>query len=231
MRFIIEKGGCMKISNYTMSIIIIGIFVLGLTGCAKFEKDVTFNTDLNGAYTWSIGSEEYGYIEKSTYTFDEDEYVYTYYKNSNSEVIDNTSRGKVLSIEKISEDIDKIELQDDVGNENVLYVYKNLLGDFYNVKIPKDEMFDLIISTSTNSEIGKYPNEAIIFGKDGNMHSCLDYKNCTDTEDNHLGIYYRYMQKDGKIYFLSDSENNYYQILYYVTDEGLFIPSYTKEKK
>lgn len=32
------------------------------------------------------------------------------------------------------------------------------------------------------------------------------------------------------IYFLSDTENNYYQILYYVTDDGFLVSSFTKEK-
>mgnify|MGYP000289765382 CR=1 FL=1 len=32
------------------------------------------------------------------------------------------------------------------------------------------------------------------------------------------------------IYFLSDTENNYYQILYYVTDDGFWVSSFTKAK-
>lgn len=219
----------MKKSKY-ISMVIIIITMYGLAGCAKYEKDNTFNTDLSNSYTWVIGSEDVGYFEKATYTFDGNEYTFTYYKDSNNDITDNTSKGKVLSIEKINDDIDKVELQDDKGNESSLYTYKNLLGDFYNAEIPKDKTFNLIIKTTRDSALGEYPNEAIIFDKDGNVHTCLDYKNCTDTEDNHLGIYYKYIQKDHKIYFFSDSKNNYYQILYYVTDTGLFIPSYTKEK-
>ena len=45
----------------------------------------------------------------------------------------------------------------------------------------------LIINTPTDSILGTYPNEAIVFGKDGNVYICLDYTKCTDTEDDHLG--------------------------------------------
>lgn len=45
----------------------------------------------------------------------------------------------------------------------------------------------LIINTPTDSTLGTYPNEAIVFDKDGNVYTCLDYTNCTDTEDDHLG--------------------------------------------
>ena len=200
-----------------------------LTGCTKYEKDTTFSTDLNGTYTWVVGSEEIKYLEKATYTFDNEDYTYEYHKENNDDVTDNSSEGKVLSTEKINKDIDKIVLQDN-NNESTIYRYKNMLGQFYSSDIPKGKTFDLIINTPTDSMFDTYPNEAIVFDKDGNVHTCLDYTNCTDTEDDHLGIYYKYVQKNDKIYFLSDAENNYYQILYYVTDDGLFVPSFTKEK-
>lgn len=205
------------------------IVMCSLTGCTKYEKDTTFNTDLSGTYTWTVGSEEIKYLERATYTFDNDEYIYEYCKENNGNVTDNLSEGKVSSTEKVSKDVDEIILQGN-DNESTIYRYKNMLGQYYSADIPKGKNFDLIINTPSDSMFGTYPNEAIVFDKDGNVHTCLDYTNCTDTEDDHLGIYYKYVQKNDKIYFLSNTENNYYQILYYITDGGLFVPNFIKEK-
>lgn len=217
-----KKHRCVIIATITIA-------MCSLTGCTKYEKDTTFNTDLNGTYTWSLGSEDIKYSEMAIYNFDNEAYTYGYHKENNDDITDSSSEGKVLSTEKISNDIDKIVLQDN-DNENTMYRYKNMLGQFYSAEIPKGKTFDLIINTPSDSMFGTYPNEAIVFDKDGNVHTCLDYKNCTDKEDAHLGIYYKYIRKNDIIYFLNDTENNYYQILYYVTDTGLFVPGFTKEK-
>lgn len=55
-----------------------------LTGCTEYEKDITFNTDLSGTYSWTVGSEKIKYLEKATYTFDNNEY---YKENNDNESI------------------------------------------------------------------------------------------------------------------------------------------------
>lgn len=203
-------------------IILLAIITISLTDCSKYEKDKSYDTDLYGTYTQSIGTENSNYFSEQKFIFNEDNTYDLYLKEiQNNEVKDNHSKGKILSNETICENIIKISLDDN----NILYKYKNMLGTFYKVKIPSDNKFDLVIPTPSDNWTGSYPNSAIVFDKSGVCHSCLDITNCHDTEEEHMGIYYKYIYKNDIIYFVDPSVDNMdWQILYYITDDGLFSP-------
>jgi len=207
-------------------IILLAIITISLTGCSKYEKDESYDTDLYGTYTQSIGTENSNYFSQQKYIFNEDDTYDLYLKEiQNNEVKDNHSKGKILSNATIYENIIKISLD----NDNILYKYKNILGTFYEVKIPSENKFDLVIPTPSDNWTGLYPNAANVFNKNGFYHSCLDITNCNDTEDNHVGLYYKYVCKNNIIYFIDPSvEGMNWQILYYIVEDGLFTPELYK---
>lgn len=207
-------------------IILLAIITVSLTGCSKYEKDESYDTDLYGTYTQSIGTENSNYFFQQKYIFNEDDTYDLYLKEiQNNEVKDNHSKGKILSNETIYENIIKISLD----NDNILYKYKNIIGTFYEVKIPSENKFDLVIPTPSDNRTGSYPNAANVFNKNGFYHSCLDITNCNDTEDNHVGLYYKYVCKNNIIYFIDPSvEGMNWQILYYIVEDGLFTPELYK---
>lgn len=213
-------------NKFSVTIILLAIMIISLTGCSKYEKDESYSTDLYGAFSWSIGEENSNYLQKNTYIINSD----NTYKNIFKEVINGTSNenqidGKILLIEEISNNITKITFE----NDNILYNYKNMLGSLYEIEIPTGKTFNLIIPTPSDKWTGSYPNAAYVFDENGVYHSCLDTTNCNDTEENHMGIYYKYVRKDNIIYFIDPSvEDMSYHILYYIVDDGLFFPELYK---
>lgn len=203
------------------------IIATSLTGCAKYEKDNSYNTDLYGTYVNQIGTEELNYFSESKYILNKDNtYNYISKEIQYNETIENTNEiGMILLSENISDDITKIAFDSDI----IKYKYKNMLGGLYELEIPSGKTFDLIIPTPSDSWTGSYPNEAIVFNKDGFYHVCLDATNCNDTEEDYLGIYYKYIRKKDVIYFVDPSIDDMdYQILYYIVDDGLFSPELYK---
>lgn len=216
-------------NKFSVIIAFLTILIISLTGCSKYEKDESYPTDAYGTYINQIGEENSKYFSKWTYIINSDNtFQYIYKETVNTETTDEiNNNGKILSIEEISNDITKITLE----NDNILYKYKNMLGGLYETEIPSSRKFDLIIPTPTDNWTGSYPNAANVFDKNGAYHSCLDITNCNDTEEDHIGIYYKYIRKNNLIYFIDPSvENMNYQILYYIVDDGLFFPeSYKTE--
>lgn len=208
-------------------ITLLAIITISLTGCSKYEKDKSYETDLYGTYIQSIGTENSNYFSEQKYIFSKDN-TYDLYSREiqNNEVVeDNHSNGKILSNKNICDNIVQISLD----NDDVLYKYKNMFGILYEANIPSGNKFDLVIPTPSNDWTGSYPNSAIVFEKNGVCHSCLDVTNCHDTEEEHMGIYYKYICKNDIIYFIDPSiKKMNYQILYYITDNGLFAPQLYK---
>ena len=156
--------------------------------------------------------------------------------NVNTDIDEN---GKILSTEEISNDITKIVLDQEITDGStgetsnlVIYKYKNMIGHSYSfitTEIPNKKTFDLTIPTPSDNWAGSYPNAANVFDKNGYYHSCLDITNCEDTEDNHVGLYYKYVCKNNIIYFIDPSvEGMNWQILYYIIEDGLFSPELYK---
>ena len=215
-------------NKLSVTIILLAIMIMSLTGCSKYEEDNSYTTDLYGGYLNQIGTEGSDYFSQSKYILNTDNtYNYTSKEIQFNEITEDIiNDGKILSIEETSDDITKITLD----NDNILYKHKNMLGGLYEIEIPTGKTFDLVIPTPSDNWTGSYPNAANVFDKNGFYHSCLDTTNCNDTEENHIGIYYKYIRKNDIIYFIDpDIENMNYQILYYVVDGGLFFPQLYKE--
>lgn len=210
-------------NKFSVTIILLVVTIISLTSCSKYEKDKSYSTDLYGSYSNQIGTAGTNYFSESKYIFNTDD-TYNYMSKEiqyNEITEDINSEGKILLIEEITNDITKIILE----NDNILYKYKNMLGALYEIEVPTGKTFDLIIPTPSNNWTGSYPNAAYLFDKNGILHSCLDTTNCNDTEENHMGIYYKYIRKNDIIYFIDPSVKDMnYQILYYVVDNGLFYP-------
>lgn len=219
-------------------ITLLAIITISLTGCSKYEKDKSYDTDLYGTYSHSIGSAEDSYLQNRSYTFNSDNtYKYIYKEIIGEETKEDAKNdGKILSTEEISNDITKITLDQEITewstgetSHQIIYKYNNMLGEIIFEKIPTKKTFDLIINTPRENWTGSYPNEAIVFDKNGFYHDCLDITNCNDTEENHVGIYYKYVRKNDLIYFIDPSvKDKDYQILYYIVDDGLFFPELYK---
>lgn len=222
-------------------IILLAIITIFLTGCSKYEKDKSYDTDLYGSYLENIEASNISYTRNESYTFNTDNsYNHTYKEvmdgNVNSDIDEN---GKILSTEEMSNDITQIVLDQEITDGStgetsnlVMYKYKNMIGhsnSFIKTEIPNGKTFDLIIPTPSENWTGSYPNAANVFDKNGFYHSCLDITNCNDTEDNHVGLYYKYVCKNNIIYFIDPSvEGMNWQILYYIVEDGLFAPELYK---
>lgn len=215
--------------------------MFAITGCSKYEKDTSYDTDFYGSYLKCIEdvNSSISYSLNNNYIFNED----NTYNHTCKEIIDGTknidsdTNGKILSIEQISDDITQItldeettELSTDNISNKIIYKYKNMLGGLYEIDIPSGKTFDLVIPTPSDNWAGSYPNAANVFDKNGIYHSCLDITKCEDTEENHMGVYYKYVRKNNLIYYIDPSITDMdYQILYYIIDNGLFYPELFKE--
>lgn len=211
---------------------VVGLMLLSLTGCGKYEKDISReDSNLYGTYSDGIegyteNSDEKIWIRNESYSINENQtFLHDYEEMLQGEDTKHTCDGKIKDIANVNDDIIKITL--DTGDtKDVLYKYKNMLGTYYQAEISDDKTFNLVIPTPIDDT---YPNAANVFDEDGNYHSCLDYTDCKDTEEEHMGVFYKYVRKGNLIYFEDLINNNYYQILYYVVDNGLFYKECIKE--
>lgn len=214
-------------NKFSIIITLLAIMTTSLIGCSKYEKDTSYDTDLYGTYIRQMGEENSSYFLKNTYHINTDNtFEYIYLETVNTETTNEANKtGKILSIEKISDDITKITLE----NDNILYKHKNMLGGLYETEIPAGKIFDLVIPTPSDSWTGSYPNAAYVFDKKGIYHYCLDITSCNDIKGENKGIYYKYIRRNDIIYFIDPSiENMDYQILCYIVDDGLFFPELYK---
>lgn len=228
-------------NKHSIIITFLAIITISLTGCSKYEKDKSYDTDLYGSYLKNIEASNISYSLNESYTFNTDDTYNHIYKEITDGNINNDidKNGRILSIEDISGDITQITLDQEITDwstgetsNEIIYKYKNILGhshSFITTEIPNGKTFDLIIPTPNENWTGSYPNAADVFDKNGFYHSCLDITDCNCTEENHIGLYYKYVRKNNIIYFIDPSaERVNWQILYYIVDDGLFIPELYK---
>lgn len=204
------------------------LMTLSLTACDKYKEDISYDTDLYGVYVYEINDTEVDYYSLLSYTINEnDTFIYKYLQNSNDISKEEQYNGNI-DILNVSNDIDEITF--DISNsyrEEVLYKYKNMLGDFYETNVPKGKTFDLIIPMIINGVTEQY----FVFKKNGFSYICLDINDCNDSPEDHM-IYYNYIRKGNVIYIqMPNYEISDYFIHAYITDGGLFYPQYYKEEK
>lgn len=198
------------------------IFICLITGCSKTEQDSSFKTEIDGTYTNNINASNTEYVKNEKYTLKENsnKYEYTIYETNDGKIINNfTQKDEINTIDKINDDVFRIELNNGSSFEIVLYKYKNMLGRFYKTEVPNNKTFDLLLQND-ESDI----NEGLVFNKKGYYHYCTDYDNCTDDSK----TFTKYKRKGNYIY-QADSDGNW-MILLYVVKDGLFSGVYTKEK-
>lgn len=198
------------------------IFICLITGCSKTEQDSSFQTEINGTYTNNINASNTEYVKNEKYILKENsnKYVHIVYEKSDGKIInDYTNQDEINTIDKINDDVFKIELNNGSSFEIVLYKYKNMLGNFYKTEIPTRKTFNLLLQND-ESDI----NEGLAFNKKGYYHYCTDYDNCTDDSK----TFTKYKRKGNYIY-QADAKGNW-TILLYIVKDGLFSKVYTKEK-
>ena len=141
---------------------------------------------------------------------------------------DSSVNGKILSTEEISNDITQIVLDQEITDgstgetsNKTIYKYKNILGQFFKIEVPKGKTFNLFLKNEYSTL-----NEGNVFNEDGFYHYCINYENC-DCDKNNFG---KYVRKDNIIYFQSMDEErkDCYIIGYYIVKDGLFTPELYK---
>lgn len=202
-------------------ITLLAIITISITGCSKYEKDKSYDTDLYGSYTKYMEDSNVSYSLNESYTFNTDNTYNHIYKevmdgNVNSDIDEN---GRILSTEEISNDITQITLDQEITNwstgetsNETIYKYKNILGQFFKIEVPKGKTFKLQLS------------EHAWFDEEGQYHLCNgDNCQCSDSIP-------KYVRKDNLIYFQSMDEEHKdcYIIVYYIVEDGLFTPELYK---
>lgn len=219
-------------NKFNVTIILLAIMIISLTGCSKYEKDESYTTDLYGTYLGCIEAPSVSYSENTSYTFDADNtYNYTYKVVSDSNITnDVNTTGDILSIEEINNDITQITLDQEITNwttgetsNKTIYKYNNILGSFYETEVPKGKTFNLFLKNEQSTL-----NEGNVFDEEGFLHYCINYDDCTCDKNSFI----QYIRKDNIIYFQSMGEehNNSYTIGMYIVKGGIFIPELYKEK-
>ena len=209
-------------NKLSVTIILLTIMIMSLTGCSKYEEDNSYTTDLYGSYSEYVEASNASYSRNENYTFNSDNTYNHIYK----EIIDRTTNndsdtsGKILSVEEISNDITKITLDEEVTNwstdetsNQTIYKYRNILGSFYEIEVPKGKTFELHL------------NDYAWLDEGGQYHLC-NGDNCEcDTSSP------KYVRKDNIIYFKSMDKNHKdsYKIGMYIVEDGIFIPQLYKE--
>nr|WP_142412645.1 hypothetical protein [Clostridium sp. Marseille-P7770] len=198
-------------------IFLMGALCLGLlTGCANYEKDTSYDTELPGTYIQSLGDKEIGYLQKDTITVNNDNtFNEVLYELNGKKEKENTISGKLEDINNVTSDVIEFSLD----NSRSLFKYKNMLGYYYDIDIPKGNTFDLYLHND-----GSNLDEGQVFDKNGNYHYCIHHDNCND--DSSQFVKYK---KKGDIIYTQSANGNWF-ILYYVVDNKLFSKSYVKEK-
>ncbi len=202
-------------------ITLLAIITISLMGCSKYEEDKSYYTDLYGFYLEYVEASNVSYSRNVSYTFNTDNTYNHIYKevmdgNVNGDIDEN---GKILSTEEISNDITQITLDQESidwytgeNSNQIIYKYKNMLGQFFKIEVPKGKTFKLQLS------------EYAWFDGEGQYHLCNgDNCQCSDSSP-------KYIRKDNIIYFQSmDTEHsNCYTIGYYIVEDGLFAPELYK---
>lgn len=202
-------------------IILLAIITISLIGCSKYEEDKSYDTELYGSYSDYWEASNISYSQNESYTFNVDNTYNHIYKEIMDGNINNdiNKNGKILSIEEINNDITQITLDQEIkewstgeiSNENI-YKYKNMIGDFREIEVPKGKSFKLQLS------------DYAWYDEEGQYHVC-NGENCQCNESSP-----KYIRKDNIIYFQSMDEEykDCYTIACYIVEDGLFAPELYK---
>lgn len=222
-----------KIIKLVILIIICTLF----TGCTndKYQKDESYETDIVGTYsTQGFNAETNELVLQYQYIFNANE-TFEYYGSLSNTECDQHGNFIIESINdeifKINFDIEDTEIKpnEDSADANSvrmaskIYKYKNMLGHIYETnELPVSKTFDYVIYYNDKK------NSGLVFTQDGYTHACSNVTNCQCEYANNA----QYIRKNDVIYWYSDgvSNQNYWQIAYYVTDIGLFQPLVYKEE-
>lgn len=202
-------------------IILLAIITISLAGCSKYEKDKSYDTDLYGSYLENIEASNASYSRNETYTFNTDNTYNHIYKEviEGNIISDINENGKILSTEEISNDITQIVLDQEIkdvstgeASNKIIYKYKDILGEFFKIEVPKGKTFKLQLS------------DYVWYDEEGQYHVC-NGDNCQCS-----GSSPKYVRKDNIIYFQSmdEAHKGCYIIGCYIVEDGLFSPELYK---
>lgn len=194
-------------------VVVLILTTIMLTGCAEYQKDESFDTELYGTY--SHYSEAYDdvddnlYVTNEEYSFNRDNtYFYKQKETINGEIYEDVNEsGEILSVNEFSDDVIEIVTNPEIYYK---YKYKNMLGEFYETEVPNGKTFDLKV------------NDSAWFDKNGIYHWCSGDEESCDCDD-------KYIRKNNIIYLKNTINDNYY-IWCYILYDGIFYPEYTKEE-
>lgn len=218
-------------NKFSVAIILLVIMIVSLTGCSKYEKDKSYTTDLYGTYSEYVVASNISYSRNESYTFNTDNTYNNIYKEISDENIlnDFDIKGKILSIKEINSNITQITLDQEITDwstgetsNDIIYKYKNMLGSFDEIEVPKGKTFNLFLKNKQSTL-----NEGNVFDDKGNLHYCINQDDCTCDKTNFI----QYTRKDNIIYFQSMDEEHkkYYTIGMYIVEDGIFTPQLYKE--
>ncbi|MEY8424666.1 hypothetical protein AALB52_18375 [Lachnospiraceae bacterium 38-14] len=205
-------------------ITLLAIITISLTGCSKYEKDKSYDTDLYGTYSDYWEASNISYSQNESYTFNADNTYNHIYKEIMDGNINNNidKNGKILSTEEISNDITQITLDQEIvdwstgeKSNDIIYKYKNMIGNFLEIEVPKGKTFKLQLS------------DYVWYDEEGQYHVCNgDDCQCEGSSP-------KYVRKNNIIYFQSMDEEHKdcYTIGCYIVDDGLFTPELYKAEE
>ena len=68
-------------NKLSVTIILLTIMIMSLTGCSKYEKDNSYTTDLYGSYSEYVEASNASYSRNENYTFNSDNTYNHIYKD------------------------------------------------------------------------------------------------------------------------------------------------------
>lgn len=211
-----------------LGIFIIGILCICLIRYIRLPKDSSYDTGLYGTYTQDAYSGD-DYKQTIKYTLNNNNtYEYYYCETINGNDNKTTRKHLINDTKKINNDITRITLNTD-ESEEILYKYKNMLGEFYEAKIPYRKKFDLKIKYKNfeyDDDDDYYINPGILFNKNGYFHYCNDVDNCKCNPNDEFKFFI-YKRIGNYIYERYDGQ---WSIAFYIVDDGIFYPEYYKEE-
>lgn len=194
-----------------ITIILLFLFVMSFTGCSKYEKDNSKNANLYGTYSQTTEATNTAYNSSTSYILSDDNtYKFTATETINGKNTKDYSKdGQIISVEHISDDVTQITL-----DKEVLFKYKNMIGELYKVSIPDSKTFEL-----------KSSDMNFWFDDEGQYHLCSKLSECDC-----VNSCPQYKRNKDIIYFqsLDEAHKNIYTIAFYIVDDGLFAPKLYK---
>lgn len=134
------------------------------------------------------------------------------------------SEGWVIDTDEINDEITYVEFNKNFTDDSLNHIYgsldkyKNFLGYYIEVNVPKEKKFDLVVKDDRT-------NSVVIYRKDGTCHFCIDSKNCNN--DDCGGTTLKYKRKGKYIYCYYN--DNTWDRQAFILDDGIFYDAYIKD--